>query len=131
MESIKKFEGRPGRIDHEDEALEIGDEPLREIGRALAATATSLAEVRDAFDVLCRASQAELGDGLRTAPVLLTVQQVCHQLGYRKTKVYQLMKRGLLPYVVEKRTGHRRIEYRAVQQFVKRLRGGRLERKAS
>jgi hypothetical protein len=41
------------------------------------------------------------------------------------------MKRGLLPYVIETKTGHRRIEYRALQQLVKRLRTGRLERRAS
>jgi hypothetical protein len=41
------------------------------------------------------------------------------------------MKRGLLPYILETRTGHRRVEYRAVQHLVKRLRAGSLERKAS
>jgi hypothetical protein len=102
MESIKKFEGPRGTLNHEIKAPEIGDELLRQIRRALAATATGLAEARDAFEVLCR-----------------------------KTKVYALMKRGLLPYVVETKTGHRRVEYRALQHFVKRLRSGRLERKAS
>jgi hypothetical protein len=59
------------------------------------------------------------------------VRETCKILGFHKTKVYELMKRGLLPYVAETKTGHRRVEYRAVQQPVKRLRTGRLERKAS
>lgn len=70
------------------------------------------------------------GDVVRSLPVLLTVRETCKLLGYHKTKVYDLMKRGLLPYVVERKTGHRRVEYRAVQHLVKRLRGGRLEGKA-
>ena len=130
MESIKKLQDPPS-ANHEIEGLENGDEPLRQIGRALVATASSLAKVRDAFEVLCRSSQVDFGDAVTAQPLLLTVPQVCDLLGYRKTKVYVLMKRGLLPYIVETKTGHRRVEYRALQQFVKRLRGGRLEWKAS
>ncbi len=81
--------------------------------------------------MLCSAVPDAAGDAVRALPLLLTVSQVCNVLGYHKTKVYDLMKRGLLPFVVEAKTGHRRVEYRALQQLVKRLRRGRLEGKAS
>jgi len=104
---------------------------IQRIDRALAAAANNLDEARHALEMLCVASPDSAGDVVRSLPVLLTVRETCKLLGYHKTKVYDLMKRGLLPYVVETRTGHRRVEYRAVQQLVKRLRTARLERKAS
>lgn len=100
------------------------------IDRTLTAAVKSLEEAREALNVLSRALANENGD-FRIAPVLLTVPQVCELLGYHKTKVYDLMHRGLLPYVTDSKTGHRRVEYRAVQQLVKRLRGRNCERKAS
>ncbi|MBC5829995.1 MAG: helix-turn-helix domain-containing protein [Candidatus Eremiobacteraeota bacterium] len=115
----------------EHRSAEIDPSAIRSIDRALAAAASNLDEAREAFGTLCEALPHGTGDAMRALPVLLTVPQVCNLLGYHKTKVYGLMKRGLLPFVVETKTGHRRIEYRAVQQLVKRLRSGRLERKAS
>jgi excisionase family DNA binding protein len=109
----------------------IESSPIQKIDRALAAAANNLDEAREAFEMLCGAIPDGAGDAVRALPVLLTVPQVCNLLGYHKTKVYDLMKRGLLPYAVETKTGHRRVEYRAVQHLVKRLRGGRLEGKAS
>lgn len=104
---------------------------VQRIDRALAAAANNLDEARQALETLCGAFPDSAGDVVRSQPVLLTVRETCKLLGYHKTKVYDLMKRGLLPYVVETRTGHRRVEYRAVQQLVKRLRTARLERKVS
>jgi excisionase family DNA binding protein len=109
----------------------VDSSSIQKLDRALAAAASSLAEAREAFEMLCGAIPDGAGDAVRALPVLLTVPQVCNLLGYHKTKVYDLMKRGLLTYVVETKTGHRRVEYRAVQQLVKRLRSGRLERRAS
>jgi excisionase family DNA binding protein len=104
---------------------------IQKMDRALAAAASNLDEAREAFEILCGSLPDGSGDAVRRLPVLLTVRDVCNLLGYHKTKVYDLMKRGLLPYVVETKTGHRRVEYRAVQHLVKRLRAGRLEGKAS
>jgi excisionase family DNA binding protein len=104
---------------------------VQRIDRALAAAANNLDEARQALEMLRIALPDSAGDAVGALPVLLTVRETCKLLGYHKTKVYDLMKRGLLPYVVETKTGHRRIEYRAVQQLVKRLRSGRLERRAS
>lgn len=104
---------------------------IQKIDRALAAAASNLDEAREALGILCGSLPDSAGDAARTLPILLTVRDVCNLLGYHKTKVYDLMKRGLLPFVVETKTGHRRVEYRAVQHLVKRLRGGRLEGKAS
>jgi excisionase family DNA binding protein len=100
------------------------------INRTLTAAVKSLEEAREALNVISRALANENVD-LRIEPILLTVPQVCEVLGYHKAKVYDLMRRGLLPYVTDSKTGHRRIEYRAVQQLVKRLRGRNFERKAS
>jgi excisionase family DNA binding protein len=115
----------------EPRSAKIEPAPIERIDRALAAAANNLDEARQALGMLCAALPDSAGDVVRTVPVLLTVRETCKILGYHKTKVYELMKRGLLPYIVETRTGHRRIEYRAVQQLVKRLRTGRLERKVS
>jgi excisionase family DNA binding protein len=129
-----------GRADHisvicdeviEPRSAKIDPASIERIGRALAAAVNNLDEARQALGTICAALPESAGDAVRSFPVLLTVRETCKILGYHKTKVYELMKRGLLPYVVETRTGHRRIEYRAVQQLVKRLRAGRLERKAS
>ncbi|MGH7708359.1 MAG: helix-turn-helix domain-containing protein [Vulcanimicrobiaceae bacterium] len=110
---------------------EIDHSSIRRICRALAAAVNNLADAREAFEIICKALPDGTNDAIRAMPVLLTVPQVCNVLGYHKMKVYSLTKRGLLPYVVETKTGHRRVEYRAVQQYVKRLRGWRLERKVS
>jgi excisionase family DNA binding protein len=115
----------------ERRSAKIDPASIQRIDRALAAAANNLDEARQALETLCVALPDSAGDAVRSLPVLLTVRETCKLLGYHKTKVYELMKRGLLPYVVETRTGHRRIEYRAVQQLVKRLRTARLERKAS
>jgi excisionase family DNA binding protein len=134
MERVKRIENVPVIREELSEPrwpAELDATPFRKIDRALAAAASNLAEVREAFEMLCGAIPGGAGDAVRALPVLLTVPQVCKLLGYHKTKVYELMKRGLLPYVVETKTGHRRVEYRAVQHLVKRLRGGRLEGKAS
>lgn len=113
----------------EPRSTKIEPASLERIDRALAAAANKLDEARHALEMLCVASPDSAGDVVRSLPVLLTVRETCKLLGYHKTKVYDLMKRGLLPYVVETKTGHRRVEYRAVQQLVKRLRTARLERK--
>src|SRR5579872_1479729 len=115
----------------EPRSAKIEPASIQRIDRALAAAANNLDEASHALEMLCVASPDSAGDVVRSLPVLLTVRETCKLLGYHKTKVYDLMKRGLLPYVVETKTGHRRIEYRAVQQLVKRLRTARLERKAS
>lgn len=115
----------------EPRSARIEPASIGRIDRALAAAASNLDEARQALEVLCVALPESAVDAVRLSPVLLTVRETCTLLGYHKTKVYELMKRGLLPYVVETKTGHRRIEYRAVQQLVKRLRTGRLERKVS
>ncbi len=115
----------------EPRSAKIEPASIQRIDRALTAAANNLDEARRALEVLCGALPDSADDVVRSLPVLLTVRETCKLLGYHKTKVYDLMKRGLLPYVVETRTGHRRVEYRAVQQLVKRLRTGRLERKAS
>ena len=110
----------------------VGVTSLERITMALDAATSSL---DDAREVLRRLSRTVQNDGASDPPsgqaILLTVPQVCGLLGYHKTKVYGLMKRGLLPYLLDRRTGRRRVEYRAVQQFVKRLRARRLERGAS
>jgi excisionase family DNA binding protein len=115
----------------EPRSAKIEPASIQRIDRALTAAANNLDEARQALETLCGAFPDSAGDAVRSLPVLLTVRETCKLLGYHKTKVYDLMKRGLLPYVVETRTGHRRVEYRAVQQLVKRLRTARLERKAS
>ena len=115
----------------EPRSAKIDPASIQRIDRALAAAANNLDEARQALETLCVALPDSAGDAVRSLPVLLTVRETCTLLGYHKTKVYDLMKRGLLPYVVETKTCHRRIEYRAVQQLVKRLRTARLERKAS
>jgi excisionase family DNA binding protein len=115
----------------EPRSAKIEPASVQRIDRALAAAANNLDEARQALEMLCIPLPDSAGDAVRALPVLLTVRETSKLLGYRKTKVYDLMKRGLLPYVVETKTGHRRIEYRAVQQLVKRLRSGRLERRAS
>jgi len=115
----------------EPRSAKIEPASIQRIDRALAAAANNLDEARQALEVLCVALPDSTGDIVRSLPILLTVRETCKLLGYHKTKVYELMKRGLLPYVVETKTGHRRVEYRAVQHLVKRLRGGRLEGKAS
>ena len=112
-------------------SAKIAPESIHRIDRALAAAASNLDEARQALEALCENLPDGTSGALGALPVLLTVRDVCNLLGYHKTKVYELMKRGLLPYVVETKTGHRRIEYRAVQQLVKRLRTARLERKVS
>lgn len=104
---------------------------LERITMALDAATNNLNDVRQALQRLSETVQDDNGAWLSDQPVLLTVPQVCELLGYHKTKVYGLMKRGLLPYLLDRRTGRRRIEYRAVQRFVKRLRARRLERSAS
>lgn len=104
---------------------------LERITMALDVATSSLNDVREALQGFSDAVQDDNGARLSDQPLLLTVSQVCELLGYHKTKVYGLMKRGLLPYLLDRRTGRRRIEYRAVKQFVKRLRGRRLERSAS
>ena len=98
---------------------------------ALDAATSSLNAMREALQGLSDTTEDDGGARLNGQPVLLTVPQVCGLLGYHKTKVYGLMNRGLLPYLLDRRTGRRRIEYRAVQQFVKRMRACRLERSAS
>ncbi len=114
----------------EPRSAKIEPASVQRIDRALAAAANNLDEARQALEMLCIALPDSAGDAVRALPILLTVRETCKLLGYHKTKVYDLMKRGLLPYVVETKSGHRRIEYRAVQQLVKRLRSGRLERRA-
>lgn len=104
---------------------------LERITMTLDAATRSLNDVREALQGFSETPQDDKGAWLSDQPVLLTVPQVCGLLGYHKTKVYGLMKRGLLPYLLDRRTGRRRIEYRAVQRFVKRLRARRLERSAS
>jgi len=113
-----------------DAALE-GDDELNRMDRALAAAVRNLADVQEVLASFYAGSRDSSQRGSRILPELLTVPEVCHLLGYRKTKVYELMKSGLLPFVVHTETGHRRIEYRAVQQFVKKLRGPFRKRKAS
>jgi excisionase family DNA binding protein len=115
----------------EARSAKIEPASIQRIDRALAAAANNLDEARQALEVLCVALPDSSSDVVRSLPILLTVRETCKLLGYHKTKVYDLMKRGLLPYVMETKTGHRRVEYRAVQLLVKRLRTGRLERKAS
>lgn len=102
-----------------------------DIDRTLTAAVKSLDEAREALSSLCQALTGEARNVQAIAPILLTVPQACELLGYHKTKVYGLMKRGLLPYVTDMKTGHRRIEYRAIQLLAKRLRGRNFERKAS
>lgn len=102
-------------------------ETLERLDRALIAATIVLADARHAFDLLSGRAPEEMEI---KPPILLTVSQVCRLLGYKKTKVYELMRRGLLPYV-HTETGRRRVEYRAAQRFVKRLRVGRLERRVS
>jgi len=133
MEQIRNADHVTVIRDEFIEARSVKIEPasVQRIDRALAAAANNLDEARQALEMLCVALPESAGDAVRALPVLLTVRETCKLLGYHKTKVYDLMKRGLLPYVVETKTGHRRIEYRAVQQLVKRLRSGRLERRAS
>ena len=104
---------------------------LDRVTMALDAATRSLNDVREALQGFSETPQDDKGAWLSDQPVLLTVPQVCGLLGYHKTKVYGLMKRGLLPYLLDRRTGRRRIEYGAVQRFVKRLRARRLERGAS
>lgn len=108
-----------------------GTESLMRMDRALTAAVRNLADVREALASFCAESDGSSRGVPSILPELLTVPEVCRLLGYRKTKVYELMKSGLLPFVVHTKTGHRRIEYRAVQQFVKRLRGAFGKRKAS
>ena len=116
------------RDEAEPRSAKIEPASIQRIDRALAAAANNLDEARQALETLCVAFPESAGDVVRSLPVLLTVRETCKLLGYHKTKVYDLMKRG---FVVETRTGHRRIESRAVQQLVKRLRTARFERKAS
>jgi len=71
---------------------------IQKIDQALAVAASNLDEAREAFEILCGSLMDRAGDAARTLPVLLTVPQVCNLLGYHKTKVYDLMKRGLLPW---------------------------------
>jgi excisionase family DNA binding protein len=104
---------------------------LERITKALDAATSSLNAMREALQGLPEMTQGHRDARLYDQPVLLTVPQVCGLLGYHKTKVYGLMNRGLIPYLLDRRTGRRRVEYRAVQQFVKRLRDRRLERSAS
>lgn len=136
MERIKRLENTPVTVIREDLIVpqppaEIDAAQLRRLEQALTAAASNLDDAREVFETLCCALPDSAADAVRSLPVLLTVRDVCKLLGYHKTKVYDLMKRGLLPFVVETKTGHRRIEYRALQQLVKRLRAGHLERRAS
>lgn len=119
------------RDEFEPRSSKVETASIQRIDRALADAANNLDEARQALEMLCGSLPDSANDVVRSLPVLLTVRDTCKLLGYHKTKVYDLMKRGLLPYVVETKTGHRRIEYRALQQLVKRLRTGRLERRAS
>jgi len=104
---------------------------LTSVDRALSAAEASIADARRALATY-RAPLQGAEDGVpNLAPILMTIPQTCQLLAYRKTKVYELMKRGLLPYVIEAKTGHRRVEYRAVQQLVNRMRVKHASRKAS
>ena len=118
-----------------DELAELrppaGGSSLERIKMALDAATSSLDDVRECLQKVSETIQAGPNGPPSGQSVLLTLPQVCGLLGYHKTKVYGLMKRGLLPYLLDRRTGRRRVEYRAVQQFVKRLRARRLERSAS
>ena len=107
------------------------DDQLKRMDRALTAAVRNLADVQEALACFYAGTRDSSQGGSPILPELLTVPEVCNLLSYRKTKVYELMKSGLLPFVVHAKTGHRRIEYRAVQQFVKRLRGTFVKRKAS
>ena len=100
---------------------------VRRIDQALAVAAESVGEALDAFRQLA-GSSIPLSPTHELAPVLLSIPEVCKLLGYHKTKVYDLMQRGLLPFVVHTENGHRRVEYAALQAFVKRPRSGRPER---
>jgi len=113
------------------QSADVSRAPLEQVDRALVAVARNLAAARAALDELRETAPLAARSPVSVMPILLNIPQVCRLLGYKKTKVYELMKNGLLPYVVEANTGHRRIEYRAVEQFVKRLRGERSERRAS
>lgn len=106
-------------------------ECLRRMDRSLADAVAGLADLRAAFEFLLReiGDSGELSAG--AVPILLTVQQACQLLGFKKTKLYELMNSGLLPYVSDARNGHRRIEYQALRGLVKRLRTRRLEGKAA
>jgi excisionase family DNA binding protein len=68
-----------------------------------------------------------VGPASKEQKKLLTVAEVCSMLGYKRTKIYDLMKSGLLPYVVDT-AWSRRIEYRAVEQFIGRLRARRFKK---
>jgi len=112
------------------DARASSSECLRRIDRALADAATGLEDLRASFELLLR----ETGDpGVFSAgaPILLTVAQACRLLGFKKTKLYELMNSGKLPYVADTQNGHRRIEYQALRGLAKRLRCRRLEGKAA
>ena len=109
----------------------VGVSSLERIKMALDAATGSLDDAREDLQRLSEAIQNGASGPWSGHPTLLTVPQVCGLLGYHKTKVYGLMKRGLLPYLLDRKTGRRRVEYRAVQHFIKRLRVRRLERSAS
>jgi excisionase family DNA binding protein len=134
MESTKASEETSVSVIREDVAESrppAGLSPLGRIRTSLDAATSNLDDARKCLQRLAETIEDGATEPLNGQPALLTVPQVCRLLGYHKTKVYGLMQRGLLPYVLDRRTGRRRVEYRAIQRFVKRLRASRLERSAS
>lgn len=132
MEQIRNTDTRIGDQDLvELRSAKLEASSIGKVERALAAAADNLDEAREGLRMFCEPRSDDAGEAIVFSRVLLTVSQVCHLLSYQKTKVYALMKCGLLPYVAETKTGHRRVEYRAVQQLVKRLRHARLEQRVS
>jgi excisionase family DNA binding protein len=111
------------------EPRSIRPELLDEVHEALAHAAERLAYLRASL-VAIDGSSSELTSGRPGPPILLSVPQACRLLACGKSKLYELMQEGLLPFVSEAR-GHRRIEYRALEAFVKRLRARRRGAKAA
>ena len=109
---------RPSIGDDSADAVVIAFNALESAERNLQAAKQALDTFRESGD--------EQPTGL--TQLLLTVPQVCRLLGYRKTKIYYMMKNGVLPYVIDR--GHRRIEYRSLLSLIKDLRS-RKGRRAS